>query len=288
MKDDHRSFIRNFCSCKEKARKNFRRFFFLFFGLSFRNCKSCVYKDDRPSFNSSLRSSHIWFSYHSKFQPCLCWKVSPRGMQAKTPWWQRHKAMPRGKRIAYKLHVITENITKHDDSLSKEGGKPKTGLNCLHNLNNEKRHYKYKASYQIGTKSTNIWSKKKERAKKVKRGKEESHSLWKQKKKSMPCFPFPERSTPCKGLWTGHIWYSPTGNSWLWNSTFVYPQRQTRHAYATSAGQTVSPGKPRRLFGTSAPEGEWTCNCLKGQYLSKNGLFGTSYGFSWVWPCNEY
>ena len=34
------------------------------------------------------------------------------------------------------------------------------------------------------------------------------------------------------------------------------PQRQTRHAYATSAGQTVSSGKPRRLFGTSAPEGE--------------------------------
>ena len=52
------------------------------------------------------------------------------------------------------------------------GGKLKTGLNCLHNFNNEKRHYiksgvekdvlhlvedliaKYKATYQIGTKST--------------------------------------------------------------------------------------------------------------------------------------
>ena len=32
--------------------------------LSLRNCKSCVYNcDDHPSFNSSLRSSHIWFSY---------------------------------------------------------------------------------------------------------------------------------------------------------------------------------------------------------------------------------
>ena len=31
-----------------------------FFRLSFRNCKSCVYNcDDHPSFNSSLRSSHI-------------------------------------------------------------------------------------------------------------------------------------------------------------------------------------------------------------------------------------
>ena len=36
----------------------------IFFRLSFRNCKSCVYNcDDHPSFNSSLRSSHIWFSY---------------------------------------------------------------------------------------------------------------------------------------------------------------------------------------------------------------------------------
>ena len=50
--------------------------------------------------------------------------------------------MRRGRRIAYKHHVITENITKHDDSLFKEGGKPKTGLNCLHNsVSNEKRHY---------------------------------------------------------------------------------------------------------------------------------------------------
>ena len=44
-------------------------------------------------------------------------------------------------RILDKLHAITENITKHDDSLFTEGGKPKTGLNCLHNFNNEKRHY---------------------------------------------------------------------------------------------------------------------------------------------------
>ena len=40
-----------------------------------------------------------------------------------------------------KLHAITENITKHDDSIFTEGGKPKIGLNCLHNFNNEKRHY---------------------------------------------------------------------------------------------------------------------------------------------------
>ena len=62
-----------------------------------------------------------------------------------------------------------------------------------------------KASYQIGTKSTDIWSKKKERAEKVKRGKEKFHSLWKQKEKNMPCYPFPGRSAPCKGLWAGPI-----------------------------------------------------------------------------------
>ena len=53
------------------------------------------------------------------------------------------------------------------------------------------------------------------------------------------------------------------------------PQRQTRHARATFAGQTVSPGKPRRSSGTSAPEGEGTYYCLIGQYLITNGLFGT-------------
>ena len=82
-----------------------------------------------------------------------------------------------------------------------------------------------KASYQIGTKSTNIWSKKKERTEKVNRGKEKFHSLWKQKKKSMPCFPFPWEEYPLQTtLSRTDIWYSPTGNSWLLNSTFVYPK----------------------------------------------------------------
>ena len=40
----------------------------VFFRLSFRDCKSCVYNcDDHCSFNSSLRSSHIWFSYIHNF-----------------------------------------------------------------------------------------------------------------------------------------------------------------------------------------------------------------------------
>ena len=32
-------------------------------------------------------------------------------------------------------------MTKHDDSLFMKGGKLKTGLNCPHNFNNDKRHY---------------------------------------------------------------------------------------------------------------------------------------------------
>ena len=57
---------------------------------SFHNCKSCVYScDDHPSFNSSLSSSHVWFSYIHNFiiifscvynepiqQPAPSWLVS--------------------------------------------------------------------------------------------------------------------------------------------------------------------------------------------------------------------
>ena len=211
-----------FAVAKRKPEK-LQTLFFLFFGLSFRTCKSCVYKDDHPSFNSSLRNSHIWFSYHSKFQPCLCWKVSPWGVQAKTPWWQQHTAMPRGRRIAYKLHVITENITKHDDSLSKEGGKPKTGLNCLCNFNNEKRHYKYKASYQIGTKSTTSEARKRKEQRRWKGEKRKLTACENRRKRACPVFHTLGGVPLAKGLWAGHIWDSPTGNSWLWNSTFARP-----------------------------------------------------------------
>ena len=40
-----------------------------FFRLSFRNCKSCVFNfDDLHAYNSSLRSSHIWFWYIHNFR----------------------------------------------------------------------------------------------------------------------------------------------------------------------------------------------------------------------------
>ena len=95
-----------------------------------------------------------------------------------------------------KLHAITENITKHDDSIFTGGGKPKTGLNCLHNFNNEKRHYiksgvekdvlhlvedldrvmaKYKANMKLAPGPQHL-KQEKEKAEK-KREKEEARSL---------------------------------------------------------------------------------------------------------------
>ena len=97
-----------------------------------------------------------------------------------------------------------------------EGGKLKTGLNCLHNFNNEKRHYiksgvekdvlhlvedlhrlmaKYKAAYQFGTTSTTSEARKR----KEHRKKEEKRKLvtCENKKKSMPYLSFPRRSRPC-------------------------------------------------------------------------------------------
>ena len=95
-----------------------------------------------------------------------------------------------------KLHAITENITKHDDSIFTEGGKPKIGLNCLHNFNNEKRHYiksgvekdvlhlvedldrvmaKYKANMKLAPGPQHL-KQEKEKAEK-KREKEEARSL---------------------------------------------------------------------------------------------------------------
>ena len=115
-----------------------------------------------------------------------------------------------------KLHAITENITKHDDSLFMEGGKLKNGLNCLHNFNNEKRHYiksgvekdvlhlvedlhrlmaKYKATYQIGTKSTTSEARKRKEHRK--KGEKRKLATCENKKKSMPYLSFPGRSRPC-------------------------------------------------------------------------------------------
>ena len=53
----------------------------------FRNCKSCVYNcDDLLSYNSSPRSSHIWFSYIRNFIIILS-RVYNESIQWPTPSW---------------------------------------------------------------------------------------------------------------------------------------------------------------------------------------------------------
>ena len=93
----------------------------------------------------------------------------------------------------------------------------KTGLNCLHNFFNEKRHYiksgvekdilhlvedlgrvmaKYKATYHIHLASSPQHLKQRKGKNREKKGEEEARSLWKQEKKSMPYFPFSGRNLP--------------------------------------------------------------------------------------------
>ena len=58
-----------------------------FFRLSFPNYKSCVYnRDDLLSYNSSLRSSHIWFSYIHNFIIILS-RVYNEPIQRPAPSW---------------------------------------------------------------------------------------------------------------------------------------------------------------------------------------------------------
>ena len=122
---------------------------------------------------------------------------------------------------------------------------------------NIRRHIKW---YQVH----NIWSKKKKRAGK----KGEKHVL----------FSVPWEEPPRWGLWARHIWYSPTVD-WETLHLFISKMRDLWRV---------------NCFAREAKEGEWTYNCLIGQHLRTNGLFGTiidvaaSYVFSRIWPCNGY
>ena len=62
-----------------------------FFSLSFRNSKSSVSNcGDHPSFNSSLRSSHIWFSHIHNFKQCICYsnveRVNQKNLCLNNQW----------------------------------------------------------------------------------------------------------------------------------------------------------------------------------------------------------
>ena len=78
VKVDHCSYRRNFCSCEKKAWKKI---------LSFCNFKSCVYDcNDLLSYNSSPRSSHIWFSYIHNYIIILS-RVYNEQIQQPVPSW---------------------------------------------------------------------------------------------------------------------------------------------------------------------------------------------------------
>ena len=69
MKVDHRSYRRNFWTCEKKAEVkglNPVQAWILFFQAFFSQLQkyNCIYNyNDLLSYNSSARSSHIWFSY---------------------------------------------------------------------------------------------------------------------------------------------------------------------------------------------------------------------------------
>ena len=82
VKDDHRSFIRNFCSCKKKAGRKFRAFFFSFFLFA---TAKVAYITEMIILHLILRSVVHIYDFQI-IQLCLCRKVSPRRVQAKPPW----------------------------------------------------------------------------------------------------------------------------------------------------------------------------------------------------------
>ena len=67
----------------------------------------------------------------------------------------------------------------------------------------------------------------------------------------------------------------PNWKQWIVKNSFVYLQTDKPCLRDLYRANYFASGKPRRLSGTSAREGERTYNCLIGQYLGTNGLFGT-------------
>ena len=157
-----------------------------------------------------------------------------------------------------KLHTITENITKHDDRLFMAGGKLKTGLNCLHNFNNEKRHYiksgvekdvlhlvedlhrlmaKYNATYQIGTKSSTSEARKRKEYRK-KGEKRKLATCENGREKACLIFRFLGGVALSEDFEPDIFGIPHTGKQLNVKAYICLPQRQTGHAYATFVGQT--------------------------------------------------
>ena len=109
---------------------------------------------------------------------------------------------------------------------------------------------KYKASYQLGTKSTTSEARKRKEQRRWKEEKRKLTACENRRKRECLIFRSLGGVSPCRGLWAGHIWYSPL-DSWLWNPTFIcLPQRHTKHACARPLqGKLLRPGRPGDCLG---------------------------------------
>ena len=75
------------CTCSYSCSSSSYDYDYDYYYYYFRNCKSCVYNcDDLLSYNSSPRSSHIWFSYIRNFIIILS-RVYNESIQWPTPSW---------------------------------------------------------------------------------------------------------------------------------------------------------------------------------------------------------
>ena len=84
----------------------------ILFRLSFRNCKSCVYNcDDLHSCNSSLRHSHICFSYFQNFIIIVS-RVYNELIQRPAPSWFVRLSFRNCKSCVYNAAMIFRHIKK--------------------------------------------------------------------------------------------------------------------------------------------------------------------------------
>ena len=108
---------------------------------------------------------------------------------------------------------------------------------------------KYKASYQIGTKSTTSEARKRKEQRRWKEEKRKLTACENRGKRECLIFLSLGGVSTCRGLWAGHIWYSPTGQLIL-KPYICLPQRHTKHACTRPLqGKLLRPGRPGDCLG---------------------------------------
>ena len=114
-----------------------------------------------------------------------------------------------------------------------------------------------------------------------------SSQLVKTEEKENALFSFPWEESPLAEDFEPDKFGILRLNSWLWNPTFVYlKDTQSMLARDLCRGNCFAHGGQEIVWDFCT--WGWTYDCLIGQHLSTNGFFGTSYVFTWIWPCNGY